>query len=159
MIVREARPGDAQAFADILNPLIDEGTSTAIEGHQRAEDWAWLARGDSQRTVCFVATDDEGRVLGFQYLEPARDTAQAASIASFARPDGGRRGVGAALFARTRGAAGHLGYAKIVAVIRADNVSGLAYYSKMGFHDTEVFRDVPMADGRPVDRIKKVFDL
>ncbi len=47
----------------------------------------------------------------------------------------------------------------IDATIRADNASGLAYYKAMGFTDWDVLRDVPLSDGRVVDRIRKRFDL
>ncbi|MEM9148767.1 MAG: GNAT family N-acetyltransferase, partial [Pseudomonadota bacterium] len=45
------------------------------------------------------------------------------------------------------------------ATIRADNRVGLAYYSRMGFQDYAVRPAVPLADGSPVDRISKRFDL
>ena len=159
LVVRAAREGDAQAMADILNPLIEEGTSTAMVGVQTAADWRALAAGEIARSACFVAEVD-GAVVGFQYIEPselAPDTD--CGIASFARIGGGRRGVGRALFAKTVEAARALGFARIGATIRADNVSGLAFYSKVGFRDERVFPAEPLADGRPVDRIRKVFDL
>lgn len=158
--VRKARADDAQAMADILNPLIEEGTSTAMEGWQTALDWQALASGETERAVCHVAEDANGQILGFQYIEPsALDPQSVCGIATFARIDGGGRGIGRALFAQTKEAARALGFSEIGATIRADNISGLAYYSKMGFRDDRVFPAVPLANGRPVDRIRKVFKL
>ncbi len=68
-------------------------------------------------------------------------------------------GVGRALFPATRAAAEELGLEFINATIRADNVSGLAYYSKMGFEPYDRLVQVPLLDGTPVDRIKKRFKL
>ena len=80
-------------------------------------------------------------------------------IGTFTLQDRAVRGVGTALFAATRAAVSALGFSVINATIRADNVPGLAYYAKMGFRDYKVDRDVPLTDGRLVDRINRRFDL
>jgi len=69
------------------------------------------------------------------------------------------RGVGSALFPVTRVAAEELGLKFINATIRADNVSGLAYYAKMGFETYDRLVQIPLLDGTPVDRIKKRFRI
>ncbi|MEM7439871.1 MAG: GNAT family N-acetyltransferase [Pseudomonadota bacterium] len=158
--VRLARAEDAQAMADILNPLIEEGTSTAITGTQVAADWVELAAGQEPRSLCHVAETGDGTVVGFQYVEPDKNRPeQACQIASFARIDGGGRGIGRALFAVTSKGAKVLGYEQIIAVIRADNVSGLGYYTKMQFRDDHVYKAVPMSDGKEIDRVQKVFTI
>ena len=43
--------------------------------------------------------------------------------------------------------------------IRADNVPGLAYYTKIGFQTYRTIEAVPLRGGRPVDRIYKRYDL
>ena len=48
-----------------------------------------------------------------------------------------------------------LGLKAINATIRADNVSGLAYYTKMGFETYHRVKQVPLSDSTPVDRVKK----
>ena len=147
-------------MADILNPLIEDGTSTAMEGAQTAADWVDLAAGADPRAACHVAETAVGLVVGFQYIKPGKqDPEGSVQIATFARINGGGRGIGRALFAATQAAAKGLGYRQIIAVIRADNVSGLGYYAKMGFRDDHVYKAVPMADGREIDRVRKVFDL
>lgn len=159
VVVRRAVAGDAAAMAAILNPLIAEGTTTAMAGVQRAADWRALAAGEVARSACFVA-EVEGRVVGFQYVEPsplAPDTDCA--IASFVAMGLGRGGIGKALFASVAPAARALGFARIGATIRADNLGGLAFYTRVGFIDDRVFRAEPLADGRPMDRIRKVFAL
>ena len=52
-----------------------------------------------------------------------------------------------------------LGLTSINACIRADNVGGLAFYSKQGFQDHSVDKDVPLKDGTRVDRVNKRFSL
>ena len=56
-------------------------------------------------------------------------------------------------------AARRLGYTWINATIRADNEGGLAYYQSRGFETYQIVRDVPLAGGQRVDRVKKRFDL
>ncbi|WP_420810234.1 GNAT family N-acetyltransferase [Ensifer aridi] len=68
-------------------------------------------------------------------------------------------GAGTALFAATKAYARDAGFLAINATIRADNIGGLAYYSKMGFVDYKVDKAVPLKDGRPVDRISKRYLL
>ena len=68
-------------------------------------------------------------------------------------------GVGTALFAATRAAAQALGLRTIFAVIRADNIGGLAYYSRLGLVDWRTCPGVPLRDGTKVDRIAKLFHL
>jgi RimJ/RimL family protein N-acetyltransferase len=97
-------------------------------------------------------------LVGFQslsiYGNPPNGTAD---IATFARMNPKTKGVGTALFPATRIAAEALGLELINATIRADNVSGLAYYGKMGFETYDRLVRVPLLDGTPVDRIKKRF--
>lgn len=103
----------------------------------------------------------DGRLLGFQALgrhpelpEDWADIATYAAVGPQKTP-----GVGRALFRSTRERAGELGLSTINATIRADNAGGLAYYGKMGFEDYRVDKDVPLRDGRAVDRIYKRFAL
>ncbi|HEX7850799.1 MAG TPA: GNAT family N-acetyltransferase, partial [Sphingomonas sp.] len=78
---------------------------------------------------------------------------------TFARRGSTTRGIGSALFAATRAAAIAAGLKAINATIRADNTGGLTFYAKMGFADYAVARAVPLADGTPVDRISRRYDL
>ena len=147
----------------VLNPLIAEGTTTAhrtpfdpdrMQSHYIASPY----------TICCRVAQEGGAILGFQALEgpdPAYgDTPEGwAFIASFVAPGQGGRGIGRSLFAATLAAARAAGVVVIDATIRADNVSGLGYYSALGFTDHEVLKDVPLSDGTPVDRIRKRYDL
>jgi hypothetical protein len=63
------------------------------------------------------------------------------------------------MFAATKQAATDAGYGFINAKIRADNVPGLAYYTKMGFADHSIDKDVPLSDGTPMDRVTKRLTL
>ena len=47
----------------------------------------------------------------------------------------------------------------INATIRADNIGGLAFYSRLGFMDHGISRAVPLRNGVPVDRVSKRYVL
>ena len=78
-----------------------------------------------------------------------------ASIGTFTEVGLVKRGVGAALFARTVEAARAAGVRTIDATIRADNAGGIAFYSRLGFQDYHRLLARPLKNGTPVDRIRK----
>lgn len=139
-----------------LPELLDLFTHTIIQGGTTAHEEIW----DLATFSAYYFTDpaivhtvlDDGQPIGFQAVFANGD---GLSIGSFTDQRKPVRGAGAALFAATRSVAVARGYKWIDAKIRADNVPGLAYYTKMGFSDFKVDKDVPLADGTPVDRITK----
>lgn len=159
MRIRKAVSSDAEELSVLLNEIIRAGGTTAIETPLSAAEFAdWFIDG-AFPLVCHVAELD-GTLLGFQSLSVFGDPPKgSADIATFARLNPKTKGVGTALFPATRAAAEKLGLAFINATIRADNVSGLAYYTAMGFEDYDRKVAVPLLDGTPVDRVKKRFLL
>lgn len=153
--VRPARAGDAAELAELLNAIILAGGTTALETCFDPPGFADAFLTGPRVLACSVA-EAEGGLAGFQVLlhDPALPPGWG-DIGSFARQVPRRRGVGSALFPATRTAALRLGLVAINATIRADNSGGLAYYTGLGFADYRVIRAVPLADGRPVDRICK----
>ncbi|MEM6489086.1 MAG: GNAT family N-acetyltransferase [Pseudomonadota bacterium] len=159
MAVRTAVPGDAAALSALLNAIIRQGGTTAMQTpfDENGFRAAFIA-GDGV-LACMVA-EAAGQPVGFQFLgrHPALPPGWV-DIASFARQAPKLPGVGRALFPRTLERARALGAPAINATIRADNASGLGYYAAMGFRRYRVARSVPLADGTPVDRISMRFDL
>ena len=162
-MIRLATHSDAAAMTEVLNPLIAAGGTTA---HQRPFDAARMCRhyiAPEGNIACHVAVL-EGRIAGFQSLIWPHDHGDPfpegwAIIASFVAPNAAGRGVGRKLFAATRTAAMAASVRVIDATIRADNASGLGYYTAMGFRDYDRLIAVPLRDGTPVDRIRKRYDL
>ena len=148
------------SMADVLNEIIKKGGSTALTNSVIGDDIAeWMARGGS-RSAWHVAENEEGRVLGFQWIEPADYLPpEAAEIATFTRIGHSGQGIGSALFRATVTAARALQFSWINANIRADNKGGLAYYQSRGFEDYGRKSGVLLADGQQVDKVLKRFDL
>ena len=101
-----------------------------------------------------------GGIAGFQALVKSFGLpVNWVDIATFARVKPKVRGVGTSLFNSTREFAKESHVNVINAKIRADNESGLSYYSKMGFVEYKTDKAIPLKDGTPVDRISMRFDI
>jgi len=109
---------------------------------------------------CNVATNSITGILGFQSLTKHPKLAEKwADIATFAKREPKVHGVGTALFKETKLYAQKVKLEAINASIRADNIPGLSYYSKMGFVDYSVEKAKPLSDGTPIDRVSKKYEV
>ncbi|MEL7092153.1 MAG: GNAT family N-acetyltransferase [Pseudomonadota bacterium] len=159
--VRPAIPLDAGSMARLLNPIIEEGSTTAITTKVTADTLtAWMA-DKYDRAAWHVAVNDAEEVVGFQWIAQGGDylPQEAAEIATFVQVGQTGLGIGSKLFDATKRAAKDLGYTWINANIRADNEGGLIYYQSRGFVDYGRIEDYEMANGQTVDKILKRFDL
>lgn len=158
--LRPAGPGDARDIAELISTLLRSADTSAIPGPVgRADIAEWMAAAPG-RTAWHVAEAEAGDMLGVQWIEPrAGLPPDMADIATFVSEGRQRIGIGSALFARTTEAARMLGYRWLHAQIRADNAGGLVYYRSRGFEPWRHHPDVPLHDGRRVDRVAMRFDL
>ena len=158
--IRAAHALDARGMADLLNQIIAIGGTTAHTEPVMSQDLAeWMAR-DASQSAWHVAEGETGRILGFQWIEPADYLPQdAAEIATFVTPRSHGLGIGSRLFQATEIAARDLGYGWINANIRADNESGLTYYQSRGFEDYNTIIGIRLKDGSVVDKRLKRYDL
>lgn len=163
---RPAQPQDADAMCALLNPIIEEGSTTAhrnLFNENRMRDTHITAPLLIRTTLAF----EGDTLLGFQLLEwadPDYDGPEAlpadwAVIASFVRIGAQGKGVGRILWRDTLLAAKHAGVVAVDATIRTDNISGLAYYSGLGFADYSSIDGLELSDGSIVDKIRKRFDI
>ncbi len=165
-VYRPAAAADAPAMVEMLNRIIEAGGTTAHQSRFDADRMLGHYIAPPLAISCYVALHGD-TIIGFQALERADPGWQGegklpddwAVIATFV--DAGHRGlgVGRGLFALSLEAARGAEARAIDATIRADNGSGLGYYSKMGFSDHAVIKDVPLRDGTKIDRVQKVFWL
>ena len=136
MDVREAERRDAEAMSDVLEELVAAGKRS------KSGDPAHVLSHYLEhpyRLHCFVAVDDEGRLLGFQSLKRAHDGNPYGTppgcgiIGTHVRPSAARAGAGSRLFAATLRAAREAGLPAIDAFIGERNGAALAYYESLGF--------------------------
>ncbi|MGR3467869.1 MAG: GNAT family N-acetyltransferase [Shimia sp.] len=149
---RPATEADLPQMVALLNEIIAIGGTTAMEETYDVDRMRGHMLTGEDVICCHVALDPAGDVAAFQYVVTSD---AGGSIASFARQSDPVKGAGRALFPVTCAAVQAAGVHEIEAKIRADNVPGLAYYSKMGFQDHHIVPAVPLADGTPVDRVVK----
>src|ERR1700734_385105 len=103
---------------------------------------------------CFMAEESDGGLGGFQWLVRSGASPDDVGVgATFSRVGRTQKGIGSQLFAATQAEARRQGLTAISATIRADNVCGLAFYSKLGFTNHSIDRAVPLLDGTAIDRI------
>ncbi len=158
--VRRAGPLDTASMAELLNEIIEQGGTTAITKKVTRGDLTDWMRHYSGRNAWFLAEDDAGELLGFQWVEPNDSIpVEACDISTFSRVGHTRLGCGTALFEATKIAARDLGYQWINATIRNDNEGGLAYYQSRGFETYRTNTGVHLANGLVVDKIRKRYDL
>ena len=109
----------------------------------------------------------KGHIVGFQSLEWSdpewagadRIGTDWAFIASFVAPDNLGKGIGKRLFEHTKQRALSASVNTIDATIRADNESGLRYYTRLGFIEYDRISASPLSDGTLIDRIRKKMHL
>lgn len=160
MIIRDATHNDAAQLSLLLNEIIATGGTTALESPLSPEAFAASYLGGERHISCLVAEGEDGVLLGFQSLQRhSKLPEDCADIATFARQQPKVPGVGRALLSETIKVAVSAGFTQINATIRADNVPGLGYYSRMGFVEHHVDPAIPLNDGTPVDRISKRLNL
>ena len=155
MIVRDTRPGDAEAMTAILNRIIAIGGTTAHET-PRTENKVRTDYVDGPEVLSSVVAEVGGAVIGWQSVGYWHGDPH---IGSFVDPGVQARGAGAAMFDLTCQRLRGQGVGYIMASIRADNAPGLAYYARIGFVDVGHDPGYALSDGRIVGRIHRRFDL
>ena len=160
MEIRPVQDEDAPVLADLLNEIIARGGTTALEAPFTPEALAEAMLTGPGVICCFVAQDGESGLGGFQsLLRFAGLPDGVGDIATFSRVGWVQKGTGSRLFAVTRQTATEKGLVAINATIRADNVGGLAFYSRLGFRDHGISRAMPLRDGTSGDRVSKRYIL
>ena len=156
--IRGAGQMDSGAMADLLNQIIDIGGTTALtDPIDKAELWVWM---QTPQSIWHVAEDQKGVLKGFQWIEPKSGLpADTLDISTFVRAGETGLGTGSALFEQTKTAARQAGAKFIIAVIRADNAGGLAYYQSRGFDYHSRISNTKLGSGMVVDRIQMRFEL
>lgn len=159
--VRPAIALDAPSMARLLNPIIEDGGTTAITNKVTGDVLASWMDDKYDRAAWQVAVNDAEHVVGFQWIAQGGDylPQEAAEIATFVQIGQTGLGIGSKLFDATKRAAKELEYKWINANIRADNEGGLIYYQSRGFQDYGRIEGYEMADGQKVDKVLKRYDL
>ena len=158
LLIRDAVPEDAERLVAILNPIIETGTSTALDTPYTVEEERDYIAAFPERGVFHVAVRlVDGRVVGLQSVEPFTTGTHAFDhvgvMGTYVDLACHRQGIARRLFAATFEAARRKGYEKIFTYVRADNDAGLATYLGQGFEVVGTARRHAKIRGRYVDEI------
>lgn len=158
LLIREARPEDAEAIIGILNPIIEAGIYTAFDTPFTAEAERDYIVNFPERGVFHLAVRrHDQRVLGFQSMEPFATYTHAFDhvgvIGTYVDLSYHRQGIATCLFEATFEAARRKGYEKLFTFVRADNRAALATYLKHGFHILGMAQRQARIKGKYVDEI------
>ena len=156
--IRDVGPDDAEAVLRILNPIIEARTYTALERpYTVAEERAFIADPPPRRIWKAAIQPDDGRMLGYQILEPFAPYTAAfdhvATIGTFIDLGLRRQGIARRLFAASFEAAAKAGFEKFFTFVRSDNPVALATYLAQGFTVVGTARDHCKIDGRYIDEV------
>lgn len=159
ILIRSARPDDAEPIAGILNQVIEGGVYTVLDSTFTVDDERTFIANFPDRGVFHVAECGHSRsILGFQTIEPfsalpTRAFHHVGSIGTFISLEHRRQGIGMRLSEVTFDAAKCKGYEKIFTYVRADNPASLSFHLKLGFRIIGTARRQAKLHGRYVDEV------
>lgn len=157
LIVRAAEPDDARGIIDVLNPIILAGCYTALDTLFSVEQERDFITNFPGRGIFHVAIAGDGRLAGFQNVQPFADYTHAFDhvgvIGTYVDLRQRRRGIASRLFAETVNTASSRGYEKLFAFVRADNPAALAVYRTHGFNAIGTARRHAKVNGNYVDEV------
>ncbi len=159
MIIRPATATYAAAMTSLLNEIIRVGGTTAHDTpFTEAEVYHHYIQGPD--AICCHLAEVDGAVLGFQALGLYPVLPEGwLDIGTFVATAARGTGAGTALFAATKAMALERGCRVINATIRADNLLGLGFYTRLGFVDYALDPDFALKSGEKVGRVSKRYDL
>ena len=143
MIIRQASPADAPAFARIYGPFV-KGTAISFETEPPTpQDFEGRIRSIGSVYPWFAA-EEGGGILGYAYASRHKERAAyrfSVDFAVYVDPSSQRRGVGKALYGRLIAAVRDLGYYNAYGVITLPNEKSVAFHEAFGFEPIGVFRN------------------
>lgn len=151
---------DLRQALELLNEIIASGGTSALTKPLDKDALGGWLMADPGAAIWHVALNEDGTLLGFQWIGPfAGLPPEACEIGTFVKTGRTGMGIGSKLFEATKSAARNMGYDWINAEIRADNGGGLAYYQSRGFETYGHKSGVSLEDGSVVDKVHKRYDL
>ncbi|MCK0148839.1 N-acetyltransferase family protein [Marivita sp. S6314] len=153
MIIRQAKPEDAGAIADIVNEIVDATTITFTTCRKPAQDI--LADIDA-RGPAFVVAAEADRVLGFATYFAFRSGpgyAQVKEHSIVLAPPARGWGLGRRLMAHLEDVARAEGVHALIAGVSGENADGIAFHAALGFREVGRLPEVGHKFGRWLDLV------
>lgn len=150
-MIRPATQADCLAINAIYNHHVLAGTATYQEETDTLEQREVWFRLHGAKHPVFVATDSQGRVIGWASLSPfhARSAYRhTVENSIYLQPEFQRQGIGSALLEKLIEKARSLGHRQIVALISSDQPGSIRLHEKFRFRRVGRLEDVGLKFGR-----------
>jgi phosphinothricin acetyltransferase len=162
LVIRPARPGDAQAVATIYQWHVANGTGTFDSVAPDALVWAEKIADYTARGFPFLVAEQTGVVAAYAYAARFRDRAayaQTCEDSIYVAPDARGGGIGSALLPALIAAARASGFEQMIAVIGGGEPASVALHARCGFAHAGRMRNVGRKFGRLLDTVYMQCDL
>lgn len=158
LLIRVARPDDAEGIVAVFNPIIESGLYTTFDTPFTVEDERAYILSLTHRDIFHVAVRlPEQTIVGFQSMSPLPGHLQAFAhvgvLGTFVDLACRRQGIARRLFAATFAVAKAKGYDKLFTYVRADNPAALAAYQSQGFRIVGTARRHAKVRGEYIDEV------
>lgn len=153
MIIRQARPEDAPAIADIWNRMIRETTRTFTPDEKQPEA---IGKDIEARGPAFLVAERDGRVQGFATYFDFRSGAGYARTKEHTvilADEAIGQGIGKALMQRLEDIARNDGVHSLIAGISGENSEAIAFHQAVGFNEVARIPEVGHKFGRYLDLV------
>ncbi|KFE33998.1 GNAT family N-acetyltransferase [Thioclava atlantica] len=153
-MIRDARPEDAAAIAEIYNDAVDNLTAIWTEKRtDAAERAAWIAERQAAGFPVLVS-DEEGRVLGYASYGKFRDKDGydlTVEHSVYIHRDARGRGLGTPMLQALIDHARAAGFHAMLGVIAAENQGSIRLHERLGFTRVGTLPQVGKKFGRWLD--------
>ncbi|MCD9625719.1 GNAT family N-acetyltransferase [Rhabdothermincola salaria] len=153
MLLRLARPADAEAIRTIYNAEVTGSTVTFdLRPRSLEEQRAWLDARSGAFAV--LVAEDEGEVVGFASLSPYRDRPAYSTTVEesiYIRHDQRGKGLGKALLGEIVEVASRQGFHTIMARVVGHHQASIGLHRSVGFGVVGVEREVGRKFGKWLD--------
>jgi L-amino acid N-acyltransferase YncA len=156
LYIRKVAEADAAAIIALLNPIIQLGTYTVMDEPFSVEDQIEFIRSFPSRGIYHIAVDNNQEAVGIQDVMPISSSnvfKHVGEISTFVALDAQKQGVGQNLSRATFQAAKELGFLKLRATVRADNLHALSFYQSQGFEVIGTAKQHAMLHGKYIDEV------
>ncbi len=150
ILVRQAREADVPAILDVYRPYI-ETTAITFE-YDVPTEAAFLARfRDITARGPWLAAEEDGRLLGYAYLDRAFSRAAyqwAADLSVYLRPEARRRGLGRLFYSLLEAMAARMGYQVVYGLVTSENTGSCRFHEALGYRQAGLLADCGYKLGR-----------
>lgn len=157
MIVRDARPDDAEALAAIYGHHVLHGFGTFEEVPPDAAEIEQRRLNIAGRGLPYLVAEEDGKVLGFAYAAPFRLRAAyryTVEDSVYIAPDAIGKGVGRTVLSAVLKACEDMGLRQVIAVIGdSGNAASIGLHTALGFAHMGEGHGFGFKKGRWVDLV------